>query len=56
MTIERTPPKPTTHHCEDCGEETLRRFRCAVCKKLVCSWCIGHVHTAKADVAEAEKE
>lgn len=37
-------------HCEDenCGAEVPRgqqRFRCTDCGKLVCAWCIGHVHS-----------
>ena len=33
--------------CEDCGDEMekgQRRFRCKRCNKLVCGWCLNHVH------------
>jgi hypothetical protein len=52
------PRKPL--ECEDCGELCVRlakitaivykRHRCAQCKKLVCDWCMGHVHHTKADL------
>lgn len=33
--------------CEDCGDEMekgQRRFRCKRCNKLICGWCLNHVH------------
>jgi hypothetical protein len=33
--------------CEGCGVEPegrWRRWRCVHCGKLVCAWCLGHVH------------
>lgn len=33
--------------CEECGEEIAkgnRRRRCIDCGKLVCPWCMHHIH------------
>jgi hypothetical protein len=40
-------------HCEDCGEETKRRFRCPRCKMLICGWCWNHVHSFSKNEADA---
>lgn len=39
----------TVRECEDCEEPMKtneRRIRCGRCKKLVCGWCIHHVHNS----------
>lgn len=41
--------EPGPNDCEDCGESPedggfKRRTKCAHCGKLVCPWCMGHVH------------
>lgn len=44
--------RSTVRACEDCGDPVdpgHRRFRCVDCGKLVCSWCIGHVHRRKGE-------
>jgi hypothetical protein len=55
--LRRAYAKQFGHPCEDCGEAAGRRFRCAECLLLVCSWCIGHTHKTKADLrAEASHD
>lgn len=37
----------TIRECEDCHDELMdseRRRRCKHCGKLVCGWCLHHVH------------
>lgn len=42
--LEDEPQVKSPPECEDCGDEAKRRTRCPRCRKLVCSWCWGHVH------------
>ena len=38
----------TLNPCEECGDPTVRRIRCAECGKLVCAVCFSlNFHTQK---------
>jgi hypothetical protein len=30
--------------CDECGDDVKRRTCCEMCLKMVCGWCLHHIH------------
>jgi hypothetical protein len=42
--------------CEDCGDEVVRRVRCAECGRLVCPYCYHHAFHKRTQREAESKE